>query len=77
MNGGWRAVNGRKERDSIRIELDEQRHINGLGGSRELKLITENAKLRKALEFYAAPGTLEHSNAYLFDCGDIAKEALK
>ena len=38
------------EIDALKSELDEQCRINGMGGSRELRLMTEKDILKRALE---------------------------
>ena len=62
----------KEENQNLRNELNEQTRLLGISGSKELKLITENKRLREALEKIEGSEFLDSVSAQI-----IATKALQ
>jgi alcohol dehydrogenase YqhD (iron-dependent ADH family) len=75
----------REENKNLRNELNEQTRLLGISGSKEMKLIAENQRMREALEFYAELGNyqflrrpeLDDKTEIDRDLGEKARKALQ
>ena len=72
----------RAENEKLRAECDEQARLNGMGGEREAKLASDNARLRATLKPFAEMNVTIIDDTrmfYSFTCDHIraAAAALK